>query len=302
MPGSSWHEDFFEKLVEASKRAGDPRLATATLHRRKKIASYEHPQLQWIECVFDSNRVSGNADSQVLVVECALKRGTELDSAALKQEFANAGITGDLQIDADVLFAQYRWGFGRDAAFPVNDRRRVDEAAHWTIGVLKLLFDHLDRRREVIASSALVASSSDSPPDFALAIEQYLEDILVSQWESLAWAGCLEYLGRQIPCGTLGRIDILARDRNTGDFVVIELKRDQTDDEVIGQLSRYMGWVVEHRAAQTGVAVRGIVVVHELTPRLRAAALAHSNLEIYTYEVTVALSRVPVRKQNAEDC
>ncbi len=291
----NWQEDFFERLVEASKRAGDPRLATATLHRRKKTASYEHSQLQWIECVFDSNRVSGIADSQVLVVECSLKRGTELDAAALQQEFSRAGMTGDLRIDAEVIFAQYRWGFGRDAEFPVNDRRRVEEATHWTIGVLKLLFDHLDRRREVVAAPAPTVSS-DSPPDFALAIEQYLEDILVSQWESLAWAGCLEYLGRQIPCGTLGRIDILARDRITGDFVVIELKRDQTDDEVIGQLSRYMGWVVEHRAAQASVGVRGIVVVHEMTPRLRAAALAHSNLEIYTYDVTVALNPVTLRK------
>ena len=293
---SSWQEDFFEKLVEASKQAGDPRLATATLHRRKKTASFEHPQLQWIECVFDSNRVSGNEDSQVLVVECAPRRGTEIDSAVLKREFANAGITGDLQIDADVLFAQYRWGYGRDEAFPVKEPRRVEEAAHWTIGFLKLLFDHLDRRREVIAPPPLVTSSADSRPDFALAIEQYLEDILVSQWESLAWAGCLEYLGRQIPCGTLGRIDILARDRNTGDFVVIELKRDQTDDEVVGQLSRYMGWVIEHRATQAGVGVRGIVVVHEMTPRLRAAALAHKNLEIYKYEVTVALSPIQIRK------
>ena len=167
---ASWQETFFEKLVEASKRAGDPRLATATLHRRKKTASYEHPQLQWVECVFDNNRVSGNADSQVLVVECALKRGTELDAAALQQEFCNAGITGDLRIDAEVIFAQYRWGFGRDAEFPVNDRRRVDEAAEWTNGVLKLLFDHLDRRRDVIAPPTSVTSSSDSPPDFALAI------------------------------------------------------------------------------------------------------------------------------------
>ena len=293
---SSWQEDFFEKLVEASKRAGDPRLATAKLHRRKKTASYEHPQLQWVECVFDSNRVSGNADSQVLVVECSLKRGTELDPTTLKQEFSKGGITGDLRIDSDVLFAQYRWGFGRDAEFPANDSRRVDEATQWTIGVLKLFFDHLDRRREVIATPTSVASSANSPPDFALAIEQYLEDILVSQWESLAWSGCLEYLGRQIVCGTLGRIDILARDRTTGDFVVIELKRDQTDDEVIGQLSRYMGWVVEHRATQAGVGVRGIVVVHEMTPRLRAAALAHSNIEIYKYEVTVALSPVVLRK------
>ena len=179
--------------------------------------------------------------------------------------------------------------------FPSTIRRRVDEATHRTIGVLKLLFDHLDRRREVIAPPTSVASSADSPPDFALAIEQYLEDILVSQRASPAWAGCLEYLGRQIPCGTLGRIDILARDRNTGDFVVIELKRDQTDDEVIGQLSRY-GCKSVTGQPRPGVGVRGIVVVHEMTPRLRAAALANSSIEVYKYEVTVALSPVTLRK------
>lgn len=79
----SWKEDFFEKLVEASHAAGEARLATATLHRRKKTASYRHPQLQWLECVFDSNRISGSRDSQVLVVECAAKRGTEVDGPAL---------------------------------------------------------------------------------------------------------------------------------------------------------------------------------------------------------------------------
>ena len=55
-----WKEDFFEKLVEASHASGDARLATATQHPRKKTASYEHPQLRWLECVFDSNRTSGN--------------------------------------------------------------------------------------------------------------------------------------------------------------------------------------------------------------------------------------------------
>ena len=44
--GRSWQEDFFEKLVEGAHAAGDPRLATATLHPRKKTASYTHPQLR----------------------------------------------------------------------------------------------------------------------------------------------------------------------------------------------------------------------------------------------------------------
>ncbi len=244
----TWQEDFFEKLVEGAQAAGDPRLAAATLHRRKKTASYTHPQLRWLECVFDGNRITGNQDSQVLVVECAARRGTEVDGPALKREFSAAGIGGDVQVNSDVVFAQYRWGFGRDAAFPVHEPRRVQEAVNWTHSVLKVLFDHLERRRQLFRP-AQDGTTEPAVTDYALALEKYLEDLLVEEWEPLAWAADLEYLGRQVPAGDLGSIDILARDRVTRDFVVIELKRDQTDDEVIGQLARYMGWAKERRGS-----------------------------------------------------
>lgn len=41
---ASWQEQFFEKLVSAAQDAGDERLATARLHRRKKTASFTHSQ------------------------------------------------------------------------------------------------------------------------------------------------------------------------------------------------------------------------------------------------------------------
>jgi hypothetical protein len=293
---TSWQEDFFEKLVEASRQTGDARLATAMLRPRRKIASYEHPQCQRIECVFGGNQISGNEDSRVLVVECEPKRGTEIDESCLCKELAEAGAGGEMRINGAVIVVQYRWGYGRETPFPVHDGHQVDQATRWTIAALKTLFDHVERRQRVVTASAPDQPTGCAPPDFRLAIEQYLEDILVAQWNSLDWGADLEFLGRQVPCGTLGRIDILARDRATGDFVVIELKRDQTDDETIGQLSRYMGWAAEHKAAPQNVGVRGIIVVHELTPKLRAAVLAHRNIEVYRYELKVALSRVPVRK------
>lgn len=286
----SWKEDFFEKLVEASHAASDARLATATLHRRKKTASYEHPQLRWLECVFDSNRISGNQDSQVLVVECTARKGTELDGAALRREFTAAGITGDLRIDSELVFAQHRWGFGKEASFPVHDPRRVQDTIQWTHSVLKVLFDHLERRRQLL-KPAQASNAEAAITDYALALEKYLEDLIVEQWGSLPWAAELEYLGRQVAADE-GFIDILARDRTTGDFVVIELKRDQTDDEVVGQLSRYMGWARECRAAPAGVKVRGIIVAHEATPKLRAAASAHDNVSLYLYKLALALQSV----------
>ena len=45
----------------------------------------------------------------------------------------------------------------------------------------------------------------------------------------------------------IGRIDILAKDKRGGQLVVIELKKDQTSDDTVGQLTRYMGWLEEHK-------------------------------------------------------
>ncbi len=97
-----------------------------------------------------------------------------------------------------------------------------------------------------------------------------------------------------MPAGDLGFIDILSRNRNTGDFVVIELKRDRSDDEVVGQLSRYMGWIKKHRAEPIEVAVCGIIVVHETTPRLRSTVIVHHNVGLYIYSLAIAVRLIPV--------
>ena len=43
----------------------------------------------------------------------------------------------------------------------------------------------------------------------------------------------------------IGRIDILAKDKKTNSYVVIELKKNQTSDDTVGQAMRYMGWIEE---------------------------------------------------------
>lgn len=182
------------------------------------------------------------------------------------------------------------------ARFPPGQRSgRLAHAA------LRVLFAHLEKHRNVVAAAAASGAETDTPADFTLAIEKYLEDMLVDGWGSLAWTTPLDYLGRQVPCADLGFIDILAEDRGTGDFVVIELKRDRTDDEVVGQLSRYMGWVREHRADTLGVGVRGVIVVHVVTPKLRSAALAHENVQLYTCHLAIALQPVALPGRSQTD-
>ena len=298
---SSWQEEFFEKLVEASHDAGDPRLAAAKLHRRKRTASFEHRQLRKVECSFDTNRTSGNEESQVLLIGCEPRRGTDIDWPVLKREFDEAGLGGGLQMESEHIFFQYRWGFGRDAAFPVHDPRRVEELTTWATSSLRLLFDHLERRHQVAVPARSIEAVPRPPLDLRVTLEEYLEDLLVAGWENLPWAGELEFLQRQVDCGALGRIDILARDRTSRDFVVIELKRDQGDDEIVGQLSRYMGWVMEHRASPAKVGVRGIIVAHEISERLEAAARPHENISLYTYHFSVTLMPVASGQDTTED-
>lgn len=65
------------------------------------------------------------------------------------------------------------------------------------------------------------------------------------------------YYGRQFSTH-IGPIDLLCVDKNTNQYVVLELKRGKTSDETIGQLLRYMGWVKENLSRDK--TVRGIII------------------------------------------
>ena len=78
-------------------------------------------------------------------------------------------------------------------------------------------------------------------------------------------------------------------DRTTDGFVVIELKRDQGDDETFGQLSRYMGWIAENKDQPEGVPVRGIIIAAQITPKLEAAASTNPNVRLVEYPTKIVL-------------
>ena len=80
----------------------------------------------------------------------------------------------------------------------------------------------------------------------------------------------------------IGPIDILAKDKKSGEFVVIELKKNQSSDDTVGQILRYMGWVKE-KLSDTNV--RGIVVAGKYDERLDYARKMIPGLEVFIYEV-----------------
>jgi hypothetical protein len=121
-------------------------------------------------------------------------------------------------------------------------------------------------------------------------IETKLEEYILQNWSEIDFGSRLrlheedgEPVGQQYDTGEIGRIDLLCEDAETGDIVIIELKRGRPSDEVIGQLARYMGWAQEKMSA--GRRVRGIVLAPDFDAKLWYAARAIPGVDLLRYRV-----------------
>ncbi len=137
-----------------------------------------------------------------------------------------------------------------------------------------------------------IEQESDSETEFAL--EKYLENFIVDNWDKIDFGERLKLFedengnsGQQYYTGEVGYIDILARDED-GNFVVFELKKGRKNDEVIGQVLRYIGWVRE-RLAKNKEGVRGVIVVGERDSKLEFA------LKEISDKVSVKLYKISFR-------
>jgi len=93
-----------------------------------------------------------------------------------------------------------------------------------------------------------------------------------------------EGYGRQFIVRGHGRIDLLTEDTESGELVVIELKKDESHDIVVGQISMYMSWLRENIAKENQNVV-GLICVFSATPKLRLAAKNIPGLELFEYNI-----------------
>jgi hypothetical protein len=127
------------------------------------------------------------------------------------------------------------------------------------------------------ALAARARSDSGSRPSLA---ERNLEDFIIHQLDSIEPGLRLEKRQLRTPAG---RLDLLCRDAK-GNYVVVELKRTQGTDQVVGQVLRYMGWLGQSRGADK---VRGIVVVAKKDQALSYAVMAVPNVQVKEFKVRV---------------
>lgn len=110
--------------------------------------------------------------------------------------------------------------------------------------------------------------------------ERNLEDLVVAQLEAIEPGLRLEERQKSTPAG---RLDLLCRDA-TGKYVVVELKRARGTDQVVGQILRYMGWLIEAHGTDK---VRGIVIVQNKDQGLTYAVKAIPNVEVKQFKLHI---------------
>jgi len=117
-------------------------------------------------------------------------------------------------------------------------------------------------------------------PKATLLAERNLEDFVIERLELIEVG--LHLVSRQLSTPA-GRLDLLCMD-SAGNYVVVELKRDQGSDRVVGQILRYMGWVKVHHSAPS---VRGIIIVGRKDPALSFAIEAAPNIQVREFHLSI---------------
>jgi len=142
-----------------------------------------------------------------------------------------------------------------------------------------------------------LAEHADQSSVFAL--EKYLHEFLVENWEATQLANEWrlleedgEVVGSRYYADEVGEIDLLAKHKNVGKWLVVELKRNQTSDSTVGQILRYMSWV-RKRLAAPNETVEGLIVCHETDRKLLYALDGQPNITCMTYQVSFSLNPAP---------
>jgi hypothetical protein len=129
--------------------------------------------------------------------------------------------------------------------------------------------------------------------------ERALEEHLELHWEETPFAqNGVELARREThgwPCRQVftpvNAIDLLGFERAARRWWVFELKRGRSADRVVGQVSRYLGWIGEERRGNRESAV-GAIIVRKADAKLRYAVKANERLTLWEFDDGLRVNRV----------
>ena len=205
-------------------------------------------------------------------------------------------ITGDYYYQPDGILRHrrpVRW------KSEVIERAAMSESlrnATGSIGTISNVMQYAEELESLIKAEDLVQITvNDTSVEDAsvFALERHLEDFLVTNWKNTELGKTYdlyqdgENIGRQFPTDT-GPIDLLAISKDKKELLVVELKKGRASDSVVGQIQRYMGYVLEE-LAEDHQTVKGAIIALEDDLRIRRALKVSTNISFYRYEVSFRL-------------
>lgn len=144
---------------------------------------------------------------------------------------------------------------------------------------------------------ATIVSTDETVEDPAtFALEKHLEAFLVENWKQTELGKKYDIfeedgkLAQQFETEA-GIIDILAISKDKKEFMVVELKKGRASDNVVGQVQRYMGFILEEYA-EADQTVKGVIIALEEDPRMRWALKVVKNIDFYRYHISFQLFKV----------
>ena len=176
----------------------------------------------------------------------------------------------------------------------MSDALRNTSGSIGTVSDITRYADELEKLIGGIRPPVLISTDEtvSNPSEFAL--EKHLEDFLIQNWKQTELGKKYdiyeedgELVGQQYQSDT-GPIDILAISKDKMELLVVELKKGRVSDSVVGQIQRYMGYVLEE-LAEEGQSVRGVIIGLEDDIRIKRALTVTKNIEFYRYQISFKL-------------
>lgn len=166
-----------------------------------------------------------------------------------------------------------------------------------SIGTVSTITQYESEIEKLIGGAAaptLISTDETVEDPAAFALERHLEDFLVQNWAQTVLGKDYdiyeedgEKVGQQYPTDT-GPLDILAIKKDKSELLVVELKKGRASDVVVGQVLRYMGFVLQE-LAEPDQNVKGVIIALEDDQRIRRALAVTPSIEFFRYQVSFKL-------------
>jgi hypothetical protein len=165
----------------------------------------------------------------------------------------------------------------------------------WTLDSLWWVLFQPERLPQSVGNSGSLQAAEIGE---SFALERQLEEFLIENWNQTPLAKEWDIYqteddpeaGNQFPTD-VGRIDILAVHKKQPRYLVVELKRNQTTDQTVGQALRYVGWVKKH-LAKDGQMVEALIIAHRAEKEAQYALSTLANVAMMTYEIKFLLKKL----------